>query len=211
MSAEVRVHTMSRHGREGCTVRVVAAPALGGGGRVVLVVGGDPELPTALRERLDRAWVTVLDVRGGEEADALHTCRPWPWMVVGTGPHLPPPIADAARREPILLAWRGAEPADLPGRAMVSPHFGDLVAAIEAALHEERGGVRLCIGGGVEMPGGAVAEDRGLEALVAARGSPLPLSPRHAAAVARTLALHRVPLEPLATPDGVILAPAGSR
>lgn len=188
---------------------VAAELTLGGAGRVVLVVGDDRELATSLRDRLDRAWVTVLDVRPGEEADALRLCRPWPWMVAGAGPRLPPPLVGAVRDEPMLVAWRGPAPPALPSRAVACARFGDLVTVIEEALHEQRGGMRLCIGGGVEMPGGEVVGDRALEALVAVGGKPLPLTPRRAAAVARTLARHRIQLRPVGTPAGVVLAARG--
>jgi hypothetical protein len=172
------------------------------------VLGSDPELATALRDRLDRAYVTVIEAGPAEALDAVRSCRPWPWMAIGTGPQPGPGVVAQIARLPVLVVWRGDQPAGLPAHTVAAARFSEVADAVEAALRADVGGVRLDIGGGVVMPGGAHSGNATLEALVAAHPRPLLAAAPRIRAAARALLAHRVPLRPVRLPDGgVVLAP----
>jgi hypothetical protein len=165
---------------------------MGGSERSVLVVGDDAQLACALRDRLDRAYVTVVEVRPGEELDAVRACRPWPWMVVGAGTGVDGEVLGDLARSPILVVWRAPAPLGLPGHSLVCARFPSVVGAVEAALGATFAGMRLAIGGGVEMPGGAHVANASLEALLSSHPRPIAVRPQLARSVARVLAQHGV-------------------
>jgi hypothetical protein len=208
VSAAGSVPTIPAHGV--VLVRVSSpsgAVALSGPGRTVLVVGDDAELATALRDRLDRAYVTVVEVPPGAELAAIRSCRPWPWMVVGAGGHVDPRVLIELGRGPTLLVWR-APPPGLPARAIAADRFTVVVGTVATALGAEVAGMRLAIGSGVDMPDGAHVANACLEALVASHPRPLVAPSRLVRSAARALAAHGVPLRPRSTTDGgVVLAP----
>jgi hypothetical protein len=176
--------------------------------RILLVVGDDPELATALRDRLDRAYVTVIEARPGEELEAIRGCRPWPWMVVGAGATLDPRAVTELGGSPILLVWRGSPPPGLPARVIGADRFTVVVGTVATALGAEVAGMRLAIGSGVDMPDGGHVANACLEALVASYPRPLFAPSRLVRSTARALAAHGVPLRPRSTADGgVMLAP----
>jgi hypothetical protein len=177
--------------------------------RCVLVIGEDAELATALRDRLDRAYVTVLDARPGEELDAIRGCSPWPWLVVGAGAGPGAAVFAELARSPILVVWRVPAPLGLPAHAVTATSFSSLVGAVQAALHATVAGMRLAIGGGVEMPGGAHVANAALEALVSSHPRPLAVRRQLAQSAARALELHGVGLAPRPAPagDAMVLAP----
>ncbi|MEO9045213.1 MAG: hypothetical protein ABI352_09355 [Candidatus Dormibacter sp.] len=182
--------------------------APGGRGRTVLVVGDDAELATAIRDRLDRAYVTVVEVPPGEELVAIRGCRPWPWMVVGAGEHVDPSVLAELGRSPALLIWRGSSPPGLPARAIAADRFTVVVGTVATALGAEVAGMHLAIGSGVDMPDGSHVSNACLEALVASHPRPLVAPSRLVRSAARALAAHAVPLRPRSTADGgVVLAP----
>jgi hypothetical protein len=183
------------------------AVALSGPGRTVLVVGDDAELATALRDRLDRAYVTVVEVLPGEELAAIRSCRPWPWMVVGAGEHVDPRVLTELGRGPTLLIWRAPPPPGLPARAIAADRFTVVVGTVATALGAEVAGMHLAIGSGVDMPDGGHVANACLEALVASHPRPLVAPSRLVRSAARALAAHGVPLRPRSTTDGgVVLA-----
>lgn len=208
MSAAGGVPTIPAHGL--VLVRVSSpsgAVALSGPVRTVLVVGDDAELATALRDRLDRAYVTVVEVPPGEEPATIRSCHPWPWMVVGTGKHVDPRVLTELGRGPTLLVWRAQSPPGLPARAIAADRFTVVVGTVATALGAEVAGMRLAIGSGVDMPDGAHVANACLEALVASHPRPIAARSRLVRSVERTLAAHGVPLRPRSTPDrGVVLA-----
>jgi hypothetical protein len=179
-------------------------------GRTILVLGGDPELATALRDRLDRAYVTVIEAGPADALGAMRSCRPWPWMAIGAGRAPGAEVVAEISRSPVLVVWRGAHPVGLPAHSIAATRFSEVVGAVEAALHADVGGVRLDIGGGLAMPGGAHSGNATLEALVAAHPRPLFLTPAHLRSAVRALSVHRVPLRPVRLAGGaVVLAPVG--
>lgn len=178
------------------------AVAWAGGGRRILVVGDDAELATALRDRLARAYVTVVEVRGGEELEALRGCRPWPWMVVGSGGQVEGAFAAELRRCPALVVWRPSPPPGLPAHAIAAGRFSELAGIVATALDAEVAGVRLAIGSGVDLPGGGFVANACLEALVASHPRPLFAPARLLRSASRALAVHGVPLRLRAAPGG---------
>jgi hypothetical protein len=167
------------------------------GERVAVVIGTDPELATALRDRLDRAYLTVIEARAGEEIDVIAACRPWPWMVVGAGAAIAPGVVSELARNPILVVWWGAPPPALPGHAVIAGRFAEVVAAIRAALTAQVSGMRLAIGGGVDLPMGGHVANAALEALVAGHPGARGASTRAARSATRALAAHGLALEHL--------------
>ena len=143
-----------------------------GRGRTALVVGGG-ELAVALRDRLDRAYLTLCDVRPAEMMAAAGDCLPWPWMVIGDARTLAPDVSGCLSLHPVLVFWQGPAPPGLPAHTRAFERFTDLAAAVEAALLVDVEGVRLAPGGGLTMPDGTHAGNAGLEALVA--GHPRPV------------------------------------
>jgi hypothetical protein len=163
-------------------------------GRTVLVIGDDTELAVALRDRLPRAYVTVVDVRPAEVAAAVPSCRPRPWLVVGTASEVPDTVVRVLAQNPTLLFWRGHPPARLPAHTRRFDLFSELAAAAELAVNAEVGGVRLAPGGGLTMPDGRHAGCAALEALVGNHPRPLFLPGRHLRTAAAVLDAHRVAL-----------------
>jgi hypothetical protein len=174
-------------------------------GRTVLVVGDDAELATALRDRLDRAYVTVVEVPHGQELAAIRGCRPWPWMVVGAGEHVDPRVLTELGRGPTLLIWRAPPPPGLPTRAIAADRFTVVVGTVATALGAEVAGMHLAIGNGVDMPDGGHVANACLEALVASHPRPLVAPSRLVRSAARALAAHGVPLRPRSTTDGGVV------
>lgn len=143
-----------------------------GRGRTALVIGAG-ELAVALRDRIDRAYLTVRDVRPAEMLAAAGDCRPWPWMVIGDARAVAPDVCGWLSLHPVLVFWQGPAPPGLPAHARAFGRFADLAAAVEAALLVDVEGVRLAPGGGLTMPDGTHAGNAGLEALIA--GHPRPV------------------------------------
>ncbi len=173
--------------------------------RTVLVVTGDGELSVALRERLDRAYAVVKDVRPNEGLDGIAACRPWPWMVVGNVPELEASVVAALHGRPILLFWKGAVPEAMPLHARSFSTFGDLAGAIVDALTQSVLGMRLAIGLGVDLPGNAYARSAELQALIAnhPHSFDVPLDAFRSAA--RVLAAHNIPCHPVrSVHDGMV-------
>ena len=196
MSGDGDTPKMAAHGRD--SAAVVSAR---GGERTVLVVGDNPELAVALRDRLDRAYVTVREVRQSEALQAVDSCSPWPWMVVADGA-VPADVVTALSGKPVLVVCRGDPPPGLPAHAVAVSRFAEVALAIERALSADPFGMRLALGGGVVMPGGEFVGNPGLEALVAAHPTPLFASAHHFRSAGRALAARGIPLRPGRPPGG---------
>ena len=160
----------------------------------MLVIGEDVELAVALRDRLDRAYVTVCEVRSPEAAGAVRGCQPWPWMVVGSSSALADALGTLLAGEPTLVLWHGEPPAGLPAHTRRMALFSELATAAQAAIDAEVGGVRLAPGTGLTMPDGGHASSPALEALVASHPRPLFAAGRWFRGAAATLDSHGVPL-----------------
>jgi hypothetical protein len=198
------VPTIAAHGWVSAVVRPVAVSRE----RSVLVVGDDAELATALRDRLDRSYVTVIEVPAGEELEAIRACRPWPWMVVGAGTQVDAGVATELGRSPTLVVWRGSPPPGLPAHAIAAARFTEVAGTVATALGAAVAGMTLAIGSGVDMPDGSHVANACLEALVASHPRPLFAPPRLVRSVASALAAHGVPLRPRSTTSGgTVLAP----
>jgi hypothetical protein len=193
---------MRRVGLAGDALEGGGWPANDAHGRTVLVIGTDLELAVALRDRLDRAYVTVCEVRHDEAAAAVRACHPWPWMVVGSGADCAETVLRPLARRPALVFWRGARPAGLAAHTRGVALFSELAAAAEAAIAAEVGSISLAPGAGLTMPGGGHVTSAALEALVASHPRPLFAAPRHFAGVPATLAAHDAPLRVARTPGG---------
>jgi len=168
----------------------------------VLVISEDIELAVALRDRLDRGYVTVCDARTAEADAAVRGCHPWPWMVVGDGAGLARAAVELLGRHPTLLLWRGAPPPGLPAHTRQLQRFSELAAAAESALGAEVGGIRLAPGAGVTMPDGRHHAGAALEALVASHPRPLFAAAHHFRTVDATLDAHAVALHVTRTAAG---------
>ena len=162
-------------------------------GRTAVVIG-DGELAVALRDRLDRAYLTLIDVRPVEASAAVDACLPWPWMVIGDTGLDEQELLVRLHRRPVLVLWHGRTPLGLPAHARAFDRFTDLATAVEDALRADVEGVRLAPGGGLTMPDGAHAGNAGLEALVAGHPRPLWAPAREFRGAAASLQAHRVGL-----------------
>ncbi|MHB8718896.1 MAG: hypothetical protein ACYDAC_08410 [Candidatus Dormibacteria bacterium] len=173
--------------------------------RTVVVLGRNQELAVALRERLDRAWTTVLDASGEDPLATCRACVPWPFMVAGDAGSLPEGLGRWLRRRPVLVRWLGELPPGLPRHARALLTFAELAASVNAALKADVGGVRLAVGTGVQL-GDAVHRNAELEALLG--DSPLPLAlPRSRFRGAESLLSRRAPrLRIVASPTGISVA-----
>lgn len=173
--------------------------------RTVLVVGHDAELAVALRDRVDRAFLTVCEVRPDEAPAAVQASRPWPWMVVGDTDDLAEPFAQALRSLPSLLLWRFPPPRGLPSHLRVVQRFSELAGAIDSGLRAEVCGIRLAVGSGLTMPDGSHVSSPVLEALVANHPRPVCVSPRQLRAASAALSTHRMPFRARQGDGGAVL------
>jgi hypothetical protein len=184
-----------------------AAVPSGSWHRTILVVGEDPELAVALRDRLDRALVTVCEVRTSEAAAAAHACRPWPWMLVGGTQAVDAALSRRLAGHPVLLLWRGPVPSGLPRHVRAITRFAELAGTVDASLHATVSGISLSVGSGLSMPDGSQVASPVLEALVSSHPRPLPVSPRQLRAASATLSAHGVPLAAARRACGAVLVP----
>lgn len=165
--------------------------------RTVLVISQDGELAVALRDRVDRAYALVKDVRPEEATEAFAACIPWPWMVVGNVTSLASAVIDGMEDRPILVYWRGESPDGLPGHARNFERFSDLSAAVTDALKQTVAGLKLAVGLGVDLPDGAYARSAELQALVAAHPHPFDVPLDAFRSAARVLATHGIAAKPV--------------
>jgi hypothetical protein len=210
MTASV-ARTIPGHGASG--EAAVSRPGGIGGrgdlrGRTLLVVGDSAELAVALRDLLDRAYITVCDAPAAAKVDAVVACAPWPWMVVGDSAEMSEGLAGSVAQHPVLVLWRGMQPRGLPAHARAFALFSELARAVAAALHAEVGGIRLAPGTGLTMPDGAHCGSAALEALVASHPHPVFAPMREFRGAAAALVSHRIPLRIAHDGGGVSLAPA---
>ncbi|HYW25509.1 MAG TPA: hypothetical protein VE953_15170 [Terriglobales bacterium] len=90
------------------------------------------------------------------------SCQPWPWLVVGATPVLPPGVVDLIGAHPIPVHWVGDPPPGLPGRPVRHRDWTELLAALEQLRGlAEAGvnGVRLLRNRGLRAPDGRIVLD----------------------------------------------------
>jgi hypothetical protein len=165
--------------------------------RTILVVAGDGDLSVALRDKVDRAYALIKDVRPEEFVEGFGTCLPWPWMVVGSSTQLSADAMELMRNRPILIFWRGSAPAGLPQHARSFERFGELADAVNTALTQRVAGMRLAIGLGVDLPDGDYARSAELQALVSMHPRPFDVPLDAFRSAARVLSTHRIALKPV--------------
>lgn len=202
VAGDLRSHAMRRVGSTAARPGGEQWPPIDGRGRTVLVVGDSGELAVAVRDRLDRAYVTVWEVHSAEVPTALQACAPWPWVVVGDDPYLAAPTLAALAAAPSLVLWRGESPTGLPAHARCFARFSELADALESALGADVEGIRLAPGDGLTMPDGRHCADRPLEALVTSHPRPLFAAWRHFRSVDGALEAHGVSLRLASAPAG---------
>jgi hypothetical protein len=168
--------------------------------RTVVVLSRDGELAVGLRERLERARVMVKDARPEEARTAVGSCRPWPWMLVGNLAELPPGVEPALARHPVLVLWLGPPPSGLPAHGRGFSRYSELADAASQALEAQVGGMRLATGAGVELPGGRLARNASLQALVSAHPAGFNLPLVSFSSAARALSGTAVSLRPRRDP-----------
>jgi hypothetical protein len=164
--------------------------ARAGVGRAILVVEAEPYLWAALQDRLCRATAYVRSAAPDEVRAVWETCRPWPWIVVGTLPDLPQDLAALLSARPVPVHWLGPPPAGLPRAATAHQTWLELLTHLVRLDDLTLSGVRLLRNRGLVAPDGRVVLDvPELEGLLAAPDG-LPVDPR---AVDAELAAARLP------------------
>jgi hypothetical protein len=154
--------------------------------RSILVVTDDGELAVAVRDTAPRGMAVVRDARPDDATEIAAACLPWPWMVVGACASIKPGLGVILRERPVLILWLGAPPPGLPRHARCFDRPNALLAAVVEACGASVGGMRLALGGGVELEDGSLLRGAALEALVGAypRGFALPARMFRSVAVA---------------------------
>ncbi|HEY4025902.1 MAG TPA: hypothetical protein VGO86_05675 [Candidatus Dormibacteraeota bacterium] len=163
-------------------------------GRTILVVEEQPYLWAALRQRVDPALAYVRSAAPGEVARVWRRCRPWPWLLAGATPVLPPELTELIGAHPIPVHWVGQPPAGLPGSPAVHRDWTELVAALERLGGLDLNGVRLLRNRGLHAPDGRIVLDVvNLEGLLAAPAG-LVLNGGAGEAIAAEIDASRLPL-----------------
>lgn len=182
-------------------------------GRTILVIDEQPYLWAVLRQRVEPRTAYVRAAAPDQLAAVWRRCLPWPWLVVGAIPSLPPDLAELMADRPIPIHWLGDPPAGLPGRATTHADWTELAAALERLndlCDHGPAGVRLLRNRGLEAPGGRlVLHAAHVEALLAA-GQGLAVPPgagdRAAAAAQAEIDEAGLPLRIVRTGDVLSLA-----
>jgi hypothetical protein len=171
-------------------------------GRTILVIEEQPYLWAALRQRVDPALAYVRSATPGELSAVWRSCRPWPWLLVGAVPALPPGLGELIGAHPIPVHWVGEPPAGLPGRATAHRDWMELVGALEelrSLAEHGLNGVRLLRNRGLQAPDGRIVlEVSNVEGLMASPAG-LVLPPNGpaeltASALADEIGANRLPL-----------------
>jgi hypothetical protein len=168
-------------GWEGLMVGVIDAPWMLGvrapdRSRSILVVTDDGELAVAVRDTAPRGMAVIRDARPDDAAEIAAACLPWPWMVVGACRAIDAGLGVVLRERPVLILWLGTPPPGLPRHARCFDRPSALLAAVVEACSTTVGGMRLALGGGVELDDGSLLRGAALEGLIGAypRGFALP-------------------------------------
>lgn len=169
-------------------------------GRTILVIEEQPYLWAMLRQRIDPGLAYVRSAAPHEVTGVWRSCQPWPWLVVGATPDLPPGVAELIGSHPIPVHWVGEVPAGIPGQPCVYRDWMELVGALDnlrELAEQGRNGVRLLRNRGLRAPDGRIVlEAVNLEGLLAApAGLLLPANAGSiAAALEGELCASRLPL-----------------
>jgi hypothetical protein len=139
-----------------------------------------------------------------EVARVWRSCQPWPWLVVGATPDLPPGVAELIGAHPIPLHWVGRAPSGLPGLPVLHLDWTELVAALDRLRALSEGGVngvRLLRNRGLRAPDGRIVLDAvNVEGLLAAPGG-LVVPPAGAAELEGEIGASGLPLRLQRTGD----------
>ncbi len=160
-----------------------------------------PYLWATLRERVDPGLAYVRSAAPHEVVRVWRSCQPWPWLVVGATPDLPPAAVELIGSHPIPVHWVGEAPRGLLGQPVVYRDWVELVGALDhlrELADEGRNGVRLLRNRGLRAPDGRIVLDAvNLESLLAApAGLMLPANGGTiAAALEVELGASRLPLQ----------------
>lgn len=72
--------------------------------RTMLIVADNPHLAAAVRERIGRETALIRWATPPGLAGAWRRCRPWPWVVIGSG-GVPEELPLLVGTRPVVLAW----------------------------------------------------------------------------------------------------------
>ena len=176
-------------------------------GRTILVIEEQPYLWAALAARIDRGTAYVRSSTPTELRGVWAGCSPWPWLVVGATPSLPPGLSELLGDRPIPVYWCGAAPAGLPGRPLLFEDWQPLVDALAGLRELSVNGVRLLRNRGLVTPGGEFATGLPeVEGLLAAPNRGL-VAGVDVDRIRRQLEIHRVPLDVRSEDGWVRLVP----
>ena len=176
--------------------------------RALVAISLTGELAEALREAVPRELLVVKDARPGEAAAVIGSCAPFPWMIVCDANVAPAAALAAARRRPVILAWRGQAPAQAPSHALCFVRFAELAEFVNCALTRTVGGMRLGRGTGVDLDSGGTVRAAALEALVSLHPAGFDLPPAVFRSASRALARRDLSWRPARdrAAGGVLLA-----
>lgn len=167
-----------------------------------------PQLAAAVREQVPSRLSLVRWLSPSSLEAEWARIRPWPWVVVGTGP-VPEALLREGRLRPLVVSWLGTAGELAPGWSR-HPGWASLSAWLHRLGRRRVLGLRLAPYRGVRLPGGAeLVPAEALESLIAAHPLGLAPDPALGRAVA-LLASHRFACR-LATRGGLVRLAAGVR
>jgi hypothetical protein len=118
-----------------------------------------------------------------------HRCRPWPWVVIGSG-EAPETLAELASGQPAVVAWIGAQGGPLPSSWVTLDDWSKLSTWLDG-LRRPQVGLRLAPYRGVNVEG-RIVRAPAVEALIAAHPAGLTCS-QSLDCVRRQLSRHALP------------------
>ena len=173
--------------------------------RTVLVVAEQPFLWGSVRGTVDTELAMVRRVTAGRLQEVWPRLSPWPWLVVGAAPTVPPALAGLVGDLPIPVLWIGRPTGSLPRTLISFEDWSEVAVHLTALAEHEPAGVSLLPSRGVrgvaERSSRAVAA---LEGLMAAPEAGLPRF-RHLADVERLIRDCQLPCRLRVGPDHVRL------
>jgi hypothetical protein len=151
--------------------------------RTIVVVAERPQLPAAVRERVPAELALVRWAEHDRVSEMWSRCRPWPWVVIGSG-RVPDTLPALLDEQPVVVAWM-RNPDGSPGSDWVRlESWGDLNIWLGRLRRVRVGGVGLAPYRGVATADRRVVRAPAVEALLAAH--PRGLAPSPAMARARS-------------------------
>lgn len=146
-----------------------------------------PQLAAAVREQVAPQLSLVRWLAPSSLDVEWPRIRPWPWVVVGTGP-VPEVLSREERLRPLVVSWLGSAEDAAPGWIR-HPDWPSLSAWLGRLGRRRVAGLRLAPYRGVRLPGGTeLVPAAALESLLAAH--PRGLAPNPALGRAGALLAH---------------------